>query len=63
MAWVSFRLGAWGLGRLETWAAWVGGVGEMGLQRRSVAWFDGVGQQCGPVTLSFGWTDNGETKR
>ena len=57
------QLQTWGLCRLETWATWVGGVGEMGLQRRSVAWFYEVGQRCGSVMLSFGWTDNGETKR
>ena len=34
-----------------------------GRQRGSTAWFDGVGQGHGPVTLSFGWAGGSETER
>ena len=44
-------------------AAWVNGVGEMGLRCGLTEWVSGLVRWSGLVTLSFKWTDGGETKR
>ena len=41
------QLRTWGLGRLETWVAWVGGLGEMGLRHGSTEWVNFGLQQLG----------------
>jgi len=44
LAWFDFELGAWGLGLLGTWAAWVGGVDRRCERNGFTVWVDGVGQ-------------------